>query len=86
MREALANLKVKWADMQYPHGRVPPVIGYQNLPIKGKMDYFFNSIQEKFQTNFSIFELVDEPQSRTLTDLGKFLQKFVEASQKRGDI
>ena len=50
------------------------------------MDYFFNSIQEKFQTNFSIFELVDEPQSRTLTDLGKFLQKFVEASQKRGDI
>ena len=57
---------------QYPHGRVPPVIGFQNLCITGEMDYFFTWIQEEFHTNFSFFELVDEPQSRTLTDLKNF--------------
>ena len=59
--------------MQCPHGRVPPVIGFQNLPKKGEMDYCFNSIQEEFHANFSIFELVDEPQSRRL---GKFSNKL----------
>ena len=29
------------------------------------MDYFFNSIQEDFCTDFGIFELVDELQFRT---------------------
>ena len=47
--------------IQYPHGRVPPVIGFQNLTKTGGMDPIFNTIQEEFCIFSPIFEVFNTP-------------------------